>query len=1180
MIASYTWKPASVLLRIDVLRGRRKDIPVFTFRCFIRPALALLVLFLFLFSASEVRAQSVLSGQVSAGTIICTGGTTSITFTATGGDAPYVYSIDGSNFQANPVFNSIQAGTYAQLRIRDAALQEISLPALQISDGTIAVQTVWQDFDGDGFGDPSMPLTICVVIPAGYSAVGGDCNDQDLSIKPGATETCNQVDDNCDGITDNTPALFTYYPDVDGDGFGTGSGVVLCYDPGYGYTPSGGDCDDGNDQINPQAPELCNDVDDNCNNLVDDGLVFSTYYIDEDFDSFGSAQTVSLCYDPGTGYATVNSDCDDGDPSVNPSASEICDGIDNDCDGSLDINDLSYEDNDPPMALCRDVTLYLNSSGVAVLSASELDNSSPDNCGVAGISVDMDTFNCSGLGENVVTLTVTDLKGNSSTCTSVVTVLDTIRPSIITPLPVSVNADYGVCTYASSQLTAPSATDNCNVANVLRSPATLQPGLNTVTWSVSDNSGNTRTVTQQVTVLDNQNPTVTSPAPLSVYADQGVGTYASNQLPVPSAQDNCSVASGVASPASLVLGANTVTWTVTDGSGNQSIATQVVTVLDNQPPIIATPLPFSVSADSGGCTYASSQLPIPSLTDNSGSYVLTRSPSTLVLGTNIVTWTVTDASGNTASTTQTVTVNDVSAPLTPVLPDLTLLWCTATPPIPSTTDICTGTVNGTTSTSFPLTSPGTTVITWTFTDGNGNSTTATQQITVLGPPVAGTISGPVSECVSAVSGTATYSVASVPFVTTYVWTVPTGMVITSGQGTRSINVSWTAVAASLGIVGNVCVTPFNNCGAGTQRCQLIGLTPVAPVVPGSISGSSRVCPGDIVTYSVSPVARAVSYTWGLPSGMTILSGAGTNVVNVSVGSSYTGGTLSVTAVNACNAGASRTKSLALLMPLTPGIISGSSSGLCGLTAVTFTTSGSTNASSYVWTVPAGVTITGGQGTTSMTADFSFFTGTGAVTVKGVNACGESLTRSFSVAAAPLRPSFTGGTQSACVGLIYTYSIATVPNAISYTWIIPSGATLVSGQGTKIINVIFNSAASNRIINVWANNSCGQGPTASYTGINITACTAPRLTENTMWHDVRLYPNPASDRTVIAYLSEHSGSYQLRVSDVTGRTVMEERKNCVTGSNTTEIDLTGLAKGLYIVRLKSEYTELSLQLMVN
>ena len=220
------------------------------------------------------------------------------------------------------------------------------------------------------------------------------------------------------------------------------------------------------------------------------------------------------------------------------------------------------------------------------------------------------------VGTTEVTYISTDACGNNEDCTFDVVVTDAQHPTIATLGPISVNADAGVCTYSSSQLTAPPTGDNCSVANVVATPASLVLGTNTVTWTVTDGSGLTAVSTQTVTVIDAQNPTIATLGPISVNADAGVCTYSSSQLTAPATGDNCSVANVVATPASLVLGTNTVTWTVTDGSGLTAVSTQTVTVIDAQNPTIATLGPISVNADAGVCTYASSQLTAPATDDN------------------------------------------------------------------------------------------------------------------------------------------------------------------------------------------------------------------------------------------------------------------------------------------------------------------------------------------------------------------------------------------------------------------------------------------------------------------------------------------------------------------------------------------------------------------------------------
>lgn len=133
----------------------------------------------------------------------------------------------------------------------------------------------------------------------------------------------------------------TFYVDGDMDGFG-GAAVVACTQP-VGAVATGGDCDDTNAAVNPNATETCNLMDDNCNNLADEG-VGTAYSVDGDGDGYGHAtDTMNFCNAPGMGYATNNTDCDDANAQVSPGGMEACNGVDDDCDGTVD---------EDPSALC------------------------------------------------------------------------------------------------------------------------------------------------------------------------------------------------------------------------------------------------------------------------------------------------------------------------------------------------------------------------------------------------------------------------------------------------------------------------------------------------------------------------------------------------------------------------------------------------------------------------------------------------------------------------------------------------------------------------------------------------------------------------------------------------------------------------------------------------------------
>ena len=225
-------------------------------------------------------------------------------------------------------------------------------------DGTIDVdaidaETYHIDNDGDGYGHATLSVEDCDA-PSGYTADSSDCEDADADINPGAAERCDGVDNDCDGDTDENDAIdvATWYQDVDGDSFGDASSAeAACSGPG-GWVADGSDCDDTRALTYPGAIEFCNGVDDDCDSAIDEDEAAdaSYWYIDLDGDGFGGSDDSELDCDQPSGFIGDGSDCDDDDEAVYPGADEVCDGIDNDCDGDIDADAIDattwYVDSD------------------------------------------------------------------------------------------------------------------------------------------------------------------------------------------------------------------------------------------------------------------------------------------------------------------------------------------------------------------------------------------------------------------------------------------------------------------------------------------------------------------------------------------------------------------------------------------------------------------------------------------------------------------------------------------------------------------------------------------------------------------------------------------------------------------------------------------------------------------
>jgi len=206
----------------------------------------------------------------------------------------------------------------------------------------------YPDLDSDTYGDASSPTFACSA-PAGLTATGGDCDDADSAIHPAATEVCDSVDNDCDARTDDADSpvsgTTTFYADADGDAYGLSARTTqACLLP-TGYAAVAGDCDDSAVAVNPGATEQCDaaNTDEDCDGKADDldasATGQSTWHRDADLDTYGDPARSTLACDAPSGYLADNTDCDDSSAAISPADVEICDSLDNDCDGLVDDDD-------------------------------------------------------------------------------------------------------------------------------------------------------------------------------------------------------------------------------------------------------------------------------------------------------------------------------------------------------------------------------------------------------------------------------------------------------------------------------------------------------------------------------------------------------------------------------------------------------------------------------------------------------------------------------------------------------------------------------------------------------------------------------------------------------------------------------------------------------------------------
>ena len=226
----------------------------------------------------------------------------------------------------------------------------------------VDLSTWYDDGDGDGYGDKSASSLSCEA-PSGAVSDATDCDDTNGAVNPGAKELCSdKLDNNCDGLTDDSSAsdAKTYYADADGDGEGDASVVIKACSRPTGAIGNKRDCDDTDADVYSTAAEVCDDKDNDCDGDIDgDAIDATSWFSDDDGDTFGDPDAETISCDQPAGTVTDDLDCDDVDETVNPDADEVCNGVDDDCDGSADsAADRAYDADGDGVYNCADSTVY------------------------------------------------------------------------------------------------------------------------------------------------------------------------------------------------------------------------------------------------------------------------------------------------------------------------------------------------------------------------------------------------------------------------------------------------------------------------------------------------------------------------------------------------------------------------------------------------------------------------------------------------------------------------------------------------------------------------------------------------------------------------------------------------------------------------------------------------------
>ena len=247
--------------------------------------------------------------------------------------------------------------------------------------------------------------------------------------------------------------------------------------------------------------------------------------------------------------------------------------------------------------------------------------------------------------------------------------------------------------------------------------------------------------------------------------------------------------------------------------------------------------------------------------------------------------------------------------------------------------------------------------------------------------------------------------------------------------------------------GNITVQGSSSCGTGAVSANFAVTVNPSPAAAGTIIGTATVCQGQTgVIYSVPAITNATSYIWTLPAGATITAGATTNSIAVSFSNVATSGNITVQGNSSCGTGAVSANFSVTVnsLPAAPGTIdcllsmSGAAEVCLGQTGVVFTLSAITNATSYIWVLPAGATITAGANTNSITVSFSASAASGNLTVQGSNSCGTgAVSANYSITVNPLPTATTGSNTAICSGYSVTLG-ASSTSGHTYSWLPVTG----------------------------------------------------------------------------------------------------------------------------------------------
>ncbi|GEQ85770.1 hypothetical protein ULMS_12780 [Patiriisocius marinistellae] len=481
-----------------------------------------------------------------------------------------------------------------------------------------------------------------------------------------------------------------------------------------------------------------------------------------------------------------------------------------------DGNDVVLYVDSLPTAICQDITVPLDVNGNVSIVPSQIDNGSSDPDGPVTLSIDMDMFSCAEIGPNTVTLTVTDSRGNTDTCTSTVTVEDVTPPTIVCPGNQAESLD-GSGTFTIPDYTGLAITnDNCTVVSVTQSPlpgTVIGLGPITITLTASDGT-NTADCTFILMITDDTPPMIACPAEQMGTVDENCMFALPDYTSLATATDNSGIVTVSQSPTpGTMVGVGTTLITLTaDDGGNTADCTFDVVVSDTIPPTILCPADLAESADGSGTFTLPDYTSLAITNDNCMVVSVTQSPlpgAVIGLGTTTITLTASDGT-NTTDCTFIITITDDTPPVIACPADqLGTVDINCMFALPDYTSLATVTDNSGIVTVSQSPIPGTmvstgiTIVTLTADDGN-NTADCTFDV-IVSDTIPPTILCPADQGVSA-NGTGTFTLPDY-----------TGLAITN-DNCMVVSVMQMPTAGSVIGLGATVITLTVSDGTNTADC--------------------------------------------------------------------------------------------------------------------------------------------------------------------------------------------------------------------------------------------------------------------------------------------------------------------------------------------------------------------------